>query len=85
MRTMTAQDLKNHTGKAMRTVSQGGKVVVTLRGKPFALISPVTSESLEKVSMRLPEEAWKDIEDTLRKTKPKFKNVREAMNWTRKR
>ncbi|NWF55636.1 MAG: type II toxin-antitoxin system prevent-host-death family antitoxin [Syntrophaceae bacterium] len=85
MRTMTAKDLKNHTGEAMRTVSKGEKVVVTLRGRPFALISPVTSALLEKVSMRLPEEAWKDIETTLRKTKPKFKNFREAMNWTRKR
>jgi len=85
MRTMTAKDLKNHTGKAMRTVSKGEKVVVTLRGKPFALISPVTSESLKKVSQRSPEEAWKDIEDTLKRTKPEFKNVRDAMNWTRKR
>jgi prevent-host-death family protein len=85
MRTMTAKDLKNHTGKAMRTVSKGEKVVVTLRGKPFALISPVTPESLEKVSQRSPEEAWKDIEETLKKTRPEFKNVREAMNWTRKR
>lgn len=82
---MTARDLKNHTGKTMRTVSKGEKVVVTLRGLPFALISPMTSTSLEKGSMRLPEEAWKDIEDTLRKTKPKIKNVREAMKWARKR
>jgi len=85
MKIMTAKDLKNHTGKAMRTVSRGEKVVVTLRGRPFALISPVTSESLEEVSVRPTEEAWKDIEDTLRKTKPKFRNVNEAMNWTRKR
>jgi prevent-host-death family protein len=85
MKTMTAKDLKNHTGKAMRTVSKGEKVVVTLRGRPFALISPVTSESLEELPLRPPEEAWKDIEDTLRKTKPKFRNVNEAMNWTRKR
>ena len=82
---MTARDLKNHTGKTMRTVSKGEKVVVTLRGLPFALISPMTSASLEKGSMRLPEEAWKDIEGTLRKTKPKIKNVREAMKWARKR
>ena len=52
MRMMTAKHLKNNTGEAMRRVSKGEKVVVTLRGKPFALISPVTSESLEKVSLR---------------------------------
>ena len=85
MRMMTAKDLKNHTGKAMRTVSKGEKVVVTLRGKPFAMISPVTPESLGKASLRSPEEAWKDIDDTQKKTEPEFKNVREAMNWTRKR
>jgi hypothetical protein len=45
----------------------------------------VTSESLEELPLRPPEEAWKDIEDTLRKTKPKFRNVNEAMSWTRKR
>lgn len=85
MKTMTARDLKNHTGKAMRTVSRGEKVVVTLRGKPFALISPVTSKSLGEVSLRPSEEAWKDIEDTLKKTTPKFRNAKEAMAWTRRR
>jgi prevent-host-death family protein len=85
MRTMTARDLKNHTGKAMKTVSRGEKVVVTLRGRPFALISPVTSESLGEVALRPPEEAWKEIEGTLKKTRPRFRNVKEAMDWTRKR
>ena len=85
MKTMTAKHLKNNTGEAMRRVSKGEKVVVTLRGKPFALISPVTSELLEKVSLRPLEEAWKDIENTLKKSKPKFNNAKEAMHWTRKR
>jgi prevent-host-death family protein len=85
MRMMTAKHLKNNTGEAMRRVSKGEKVVVTLRGKPFALISPVTSESLEKVSLRPLEEAWKDIENTLKKSKPKFNNAKEAMTWTRRR
>ncbi|MBM4339762.1 MAG: type II toxin-antitoxin system prevent-host-death family antitoxin [Deltaproteobacteria bacterium] len=85
MRTMTAKDLKNQTGKAMRTVSRGEKVIVTLRGRPFALISPMTSVSLAESSLRSPEDAWKDIESALKKTRPRFKNVKEAMNWTRKR
>lgn len=85
MRMMTAKHLKNNTGEAMRRVSKGEKVVVTLRGKPFALISPVTSESLEKLSLRPIGEAWKDIEDTLKKTTAKFKNTKEAMTWTRRR
>jgi prevent-host-death family protein len=85
MKTMTARDLKNNTGEAMRAVSKGEKVFVTLRGKPFALISPATETSLEKVSLRPFEDSWKDIEDTLIKTTPKFKNSKEAMSWTRRR
>ncbi|OIO31823.1 MAG: hypothetical protein COZ31_02060 [Nitrospirae bacterium CG_4_10_14_3_um_filter_44_29] len=85
MRTMTAKNLKNRTGEAMRAVSKGERVVVTLRGKPFALISSVTAESLKKTSLRSYEEAWNDIELTLKKTKPHFKTAKEAMAWTRKR
>lgn len=85
MKTMTARDLKNKTGEAMRTVSRGERVVVTLRGKPFALITPVTAESLEKVSLRPAEEAWRAIEDALKRTRPEFKNAKEAMAWTRRR
>lgn len=85
MKTMTAKNLKNKTGKAMRAVSRGEKVIITLRGKPFALISPATAESLKEVSLRPFKEAWSSIEDTLKKTKPRFKNAREAMAWTRRR
>jgi len=85
MRTMTAKNLKNKTGEAMRAVSRGERVVVTLRGKPFALISPATSESLKETSLRPYEEAWDDIELALKKTKPHFKTAKEAMAWTRRR
>lgn len=85
MKTMTAGNLKNKTGEAMKAVSRGEKVVVTLRGKPFALISPVTADSLNKSSLRPFEDAWSDIENTLGKTVPKFKGVKEAMVWTRRR
>lgn len=85
MKTMTAKNLKNRTGEAMRAVSKGERVVVTLRGKPFALISPATAESLRKTSLRSYEDAWNDIELTLKKTKPHFKTAKEATAWTRKR
>lgn len=85
MKTMTAGNLKNKTGEAMEAVSRGEKVVVTLRGKPFALISPVTADSLEKSSLRPFEDAWNDIEKTLKITGPKFKGAKEAMAWTRRR
>ncbi len=85
MKTMTAKNLKNRTGEAMRAVSQGEKVVVTLRGKPFALISPATKDALGKASLRTIDKAWDDIEASLEKSRPKFTTAREAMSWTRKR
>ena len=39
---------------------------------------------VSKVPLRSLEESWKDIKDTIRQTKPKFNNVKEAMNQTRK-
>lgn len=85
MKTMTAKGLKNKTGEAIRTVSNGEKVLITLRGKPFALMSPVTIASLEKLKIRPIGIAWSDIEKSLKKSKPKFKNLKGAMDWTRKR
>ena len=85
MKTMAAKELKNKTGEAMRTVSNGEKVLITMRGNPFALISPVTTDSLEKLNLRSMDTAWADIEKTLKRSKPKFKSLKEAMNWTRKR
>jgi hypothetical protein len=37
-----------------------------------------------KVPLRSLEESWKDIKDTIRQTKPKFNNAKEAMNQTRR-
>ena len=85
MKTMTAKNLKNKTGEAMRAVARGEKVVVTLRGKPFALMTRATTVTIEKASLRPLKEAWSDIENSLRKTKPRFKNAKEAMSWTRRR
>lgn len=46
-----------------------------------------TGESVKvasKVPLRSLEESWKDIKDTIRQTKPKFNNAKEAMNQTRR-
>jgi prevent-host-death family protein len=40
---MTAKELKNRTGDALRAVGQGERVLVTRRGKPFALVVPATN------------------------------------------
>lgn len=86
MKTMTAKDLKNHTGEVMRAVSKGEEVVVTLRGKPAALILPfVDARKKEPLQLRSFDEAWRDIEKSLQKTKPECKTWQEALGWSRKR
>src|SRR5437764_11448649 len=47
MRTITARELKNRTGAALRAVGQGEQVLVTRRGKPFALVVPATAAARE--------------------------------------
>lgn len=40
---------------------------------------------LESLKLRPMETAWSDIENTLKRSKSKFKNLKEAMDWSRKR
>src|SRR5207249_5427930 len=46
-KTMTARELKNRTGDALRPVGQGEQVLITRRGKPFALVVPATAAPRE--------------------------------------
>jgi len=85
MISVTAKELKNETGKVLRMIKSGQKVIITKRNKPCALLSPLTQDDLEKSDLRPYEQAWPDIEATLKKTKPRFKTVEEAMKWSRKR
>ncbi len=85
MKSVSAKDLKNQTGKVLKLVKSGQRVLITMRSKPFAVLSPVTEEQLESAGLRPYEEAWAHIERTLHKTRPAFKSVNEAMKWTRKR
>jgi len=85
MKTVTAKDLKNQTGKVLRLIASGQKVMITMRGKPFAVMAPITEEELTASDIRPYEEAWTEIEKTLKSTKPEFASVNEAMKWTRKR
>jgi len=84
---MTAKELKNKTGAALRYVAKGGKVLITMRGKPIAVIShPNLQKGMSQQPMlRTFDEAWKDIEETLEKTESFFKSWREAENWSRRR
>jgi prevent-host-death family protein len=86
MKTITAKELKNWTGEALKTISRGEKIMVTFRGKPFAVLSPASEvTTVEEKQLRPFAEAWKDIGETLRKTKAAFTNWQEATAWSRKR
>ena len=85
MKSVSAKELKNQTGEVLRRVGGGEKVLVTKRGKPWALLSPVSEEQLMPPGLRSYGEAWEDIEKTLKTTRPRFKRWKEAMRWTRRR
>ena len=86
MSTVTAKQLKQKTGEVIKKVRLGERLTVTYRGKPVAVIAPPTMEETKALEeLRSFDEAWGDIEQTLRKTKPEFKGWREATEWMRNR
>ena len=86
MGVITAKQLKQKTGDVIKRVKSGERLTLTYRGKPIAIISPQTSDDqLTTQELRSFDEAWLDIETTLRKTKPAFKGWKEAMDWIRNR
>jgi prevent-host-death family protein len=43
-----ARELKQHTGEIIERVRRGERVLLTLRGEPVAVISPVDREAIEE-------------------------------------
>jgi prevent-host-death family protein len=83
---ITAKQLKLKTGETLKKVRSGEHMTVTYRGKPVAVIAPPKAEDNTLFKELKPfDEAWKDIEESLRKTKPEFRGWREATEWIRKR
>jgi len=83
---ITAKQLKQKTGEIIKKVKSGERLTVTYRGKPVAIIAPPTTEETKTLkALRAFDEAWSDIEETLRKTEPEFKGWREATEWVRNR
>ena len=85
MKSVSAKELKNRTGEVLKLVEGGEKVLITMRRKPFAVLSPVKEGERETANLRPYEEAWEDIQKTLQETEPEFGSVAEAMKWTRRR
>jgi len=83
---ITAKQLKQKTGEVIRKVRSGEQLTVTYRGKPVAVIAPPKMEDKKPLKeLRSFDEAWRDIEETLQKTEPKFKGWMEATEWIRNR
>lgn len=85
MKVITAKELKNRTGEALRYVARGGKVLITRRGKPLAVLAPAPGvASVEPVVLRPFPEAWAAIEAQLKATAPPFPTWQEAFRWSRR-
>lgn len=84
MGVITAKKLKQRTGEIIKRVRAGERFTLTYRGKPVARIEPI-SQSNEQRKFRSVEEAWKDIEETLARTEPRFADWYEATGWIRGR
>ena len=82
--TMAAKELKNRTGEALRAAERGDRVVVTRRGRPVAVLVPAASPPAADA---LPpyEEAWRDIEAALGRSKPTHRTWRDAVDRSRRR
>jgi prevent-host-death family protein len=47
MRTVGARDLKQHTGEIIAQVQQSERFVLTVRGRPVAVIAPLDQAALD--------------------------------------
>jgi len=85
MVTVTAKQLKQKTGEILRRVKTRERLTVTYRGRAVAVIVPQPADDTDRSEDLRPfDQAWGEIEASLEKTKPEFKNWREAMKWARK-
>jgi prevent-host-death family protein len=85
MQSMSATELKIRTGEVLRRVGGGEKVLITKKGKPCAVLSPVSEEEIPAPGLRPYAEAWADIEKTLNSSPPRHETWQEAMQWIRRR
>jgi prevent-host-death family protein len=86
MGTITAKQLKQKTGEVIKRIKSGERLTLTYRGKPLAVIEPMSNRTIETVDqVKEFQKAWENIESSLDHTTPEFKDWREATGWVRKR
>lgn len=49
MKFVGGRELRNHTGKVLRAVQEGEKVILTKRGKPVAALVPLEEDEVERL------------------------------------
>jgi antitoxin (DNA-binding transcriptional repressor) of toxin-antitoxin stability system len=84
-RTMTARELKNATGDVVRTLRQGGSILLTFRGKALGTIEPVRPDQEQSAAVLPFDEAWAEIEAQLEASPPAFPSWQEAEDHSRGR
>ncbi|OIP93319.1 MAG: hypothetical protein AUK24_00170 [Syntrophaceae bacterium CG2_30_49_12] len=67
---ITAKELKQRTGEVIKKVRSGERLTVTYRGRPGYHRSTRMEERKTLEELRPFKEAWRDIEETLQKTRP---------------
>lgn len=60
MLTVGARDLKQHTGAVIARVRSGERLLLTVRGRPVAVIAPIDQQALEAAIFREVEKAEDD-------------------------
>ena len=62
MQTVGARDLKQHTGEVIARVRGGERLLLTVRGRPVAVIVPIDQQALDAVisreARRAEDEGW---------------------------
>ncbi len=60
MRKVGTRELKQHTGEIIEKVRMGERVILTLRGEPVAVISPINREAVEEAVISEAERAERE-------------------------
>ncbi len=60
MRKVGTRELKQHTGEIIEKVRMGERVILTLRGEPVAVISPIDREVMEEAVISEAERAERE-------------------------
>ncbi|MBM2809781.1 MAG: Type toxin-antitoxin system prevent-host-death family antitoxin [Chloroflexi bacterium] len=68
MDTVGARDLKQHTGAVIARLKRGERLVLTVRGRPVAVIAPIDQQALDaaisREAQRVEERGWLAASET---------------------